>query len=432
MDRRFQFYVAAAGVSASVQQQVMQAILAEEQLPVSPMGLALHWEENLGLIQRTIQASDCFLLLLGASADLSALERQTAYAVAQGIPLLCFVQKDSVYTQPEAMLPSFRATPILRGILQGDGPIYPQLWQNPEELLLQVKKAVWKQAKKNTQPGWVRGTDFDMEKYCSELMRLTNRVHVLETINADLQQRNTRHPKLKVEPLADTPSYAGQRLNTSRLLYHKDVTIDGHTVYFTPKSIYMKDVTQGISYRDEDWVERFADPAAICQFRHVMQNGFPLKLLVRNLGTARATGVRLHCVFPKGLLVLSGEELIVRTTPKMIYYGANSFHNAQPQFFAPYWGTAEAPVEKRFLPFAELYQNPVLADLFNPIERDENSVFFQGNAYFHRDEILHKDARGIQGLYLLAEKPGKYTITCEVSCNECADTFVDKVYVVVG
>jgi hypothetical protein len=55
------------------------------------------------------------------------LERQTAYAVAQGIPLLCFVQKDSVYTQPEAMLPSFRATPILRGILQGDGPIYPQL-----------------------------------------------------------------------------------------------------------------------------------------------------------------------------------------------------------------------------------------------------------------------------------------------------------------
>jgi hypothetical protein len=431
MDKRFQFYVAAGGVSEPVLRRIMQVILAEEQLPVCPAGLGLRWAENRDLMERTIQASDYFLLLLGAGAELSALERQTAYAVAQDLPLLCFVQNSSVYTQPQALAHELRAAPVLRSILQGEGPAYPQLWQNPEELLCQVKKAVWKQAKKNTQPGWVRGTDFDMEKYCSELMRLTNRVHVLETMNADLQQRNTRHPKLKVEPMADTPSYAGQRLNTMRLLYHKDVKIDGHTVYFTPKSVYMADVSQGISYQDEDSVERFADPDTIHQFRHVMQNGFPLKLLVRNLGTARATGVRLHCVFPKGLLVLSGPELIGRTTPKMIYYGADSFRNAQPQFFAPYWGTAETPAEQRFLPFAELYQNPVLADLFNPVDRDENSVFFQGNAYFHRDEILHKDARGIQGLYLLAEKPGKYTITCEVMCNECVDAFMDKVYVVV-
>ena len=61
-------------------------------------------------------------------------------------------------------------------------------WSNPDELAGQVISSLARQIVRKSRPGWVRASEFDIEKSYAELLELTEKVRELESENADLRK----------------------------------------------------------------------------------------------------------------------------------------------------------------------------------------------------------------------------------------------------
>lgn len=73
-----------------------------------------------------------------------------------------------------------------------------KFWHNADELATQISVSLSRAISRNNRPGWVRTTEFDVEKSMAEIVRLTEKVHILEALNFDLKIENNRKPELKI------------------------------------------------------------------------------------------------------------------------------------------------------------------------------------------------------------------------------------------
>ena len=280
-----------------------------------------------------------------------------------------------------------------------------KFWKNADEFSAQLSQTLYKAMLRGNRPGWVRTTEFNIEESHARILELTDRVHMLEKLNADLKLENNRKPILWVEAKPDY-EYKDENLE-----------IKDNEIHFKVLPVYMKDVEQGIDYGDVAGRVVHCSAEDVRKYRHLCKNGFIVSFHIHNDGDARATGVRVHWEFPDELLVISLAELQELYEEENIQFSKNAYKDWKRRFFEPEGAVAEEG-GKKFISLDELSMNDEIADILDPSESNEVVSIFPSEVLFDKEEVRHLDWDLVSGVYVLPTEAGEFEIKVKIICNE--------------
>lgn len=361
-----------------------------------PVGMEMFgalYEDQWEVIKRDIDASDYYVLIIGKmfgsevpGEGISYTQKEYRYAVEQGIPVLAFIIKDDAdvaksfqETEKDRIekLKAFR-----KEVETGRTVSY---WSNPDELAWQVSTSLERQIRRKPRPGWIRASEFDIEKSHAELLELTEKVRELEAENADLRKitGEKREPKLKVELFQPV----------------KFEITDPEQV----PDYLRKAVDEGKTYKVMGAEHEAAELAADYEIRSYIMAGFAwLDFVVKNEGTCKATNVTVEIDVPDGLMIFETIDLGMYTKltiPKSI--------NGKKTVRLEGVRSREAREE-----FPEgLFSYPDV----DGWEADGNHIEIDV------DEIRHFSGKRCSDFFVTASKPGTYKLSCRMMCAEYVD-----------
>lgn len=393
-------------------------------------------KEQWQLITETIDASDYYVLIIrwkygsifneGADKGISYTEKELDYVVSTGVPVLAFIIAEDVpHTDAMREMDPDRAAALLRFISKVKTGRTVKQWHNADELASLLSQSLSKRIWRGDRPGWVRTTEFDIEKSHAEIIRLTERVHMLEALNADLKFEMNRKPVLYVE--------IRPGVTVDGTVHTENLTINGNSIRMQVLPINMRDANDGIIYKDAFGKDIHVEREEVRKFRYICLNAFALQFNVHNKGDARATGVRVQILFPNDLLVISEQELEEYLTPNTIFFRENAFQNWNLRFFAPSMPDGQETIapttaehnadicmekEDKFISLDELTMIGDIADLLDPAYNSESISIYPGELRLKNQQVGHKTRIPINGVYVLPTKPGKYEIICKIICDE--------------
>ena len=388
-------------------------------------------EEQWQIISETIDVSDYYVLIVGnrygsiiqdgEDAGISYTEKEFRYALKQGIPVLAFVIADNTTNHTtEAEPEKLYKLSLFKNAVKTDRVV--KFWHNADELASQLTASLYKAISRNKRPGWIRTTEVDVEKSLAEITRLTERVHTLEALNADLKLENNRKPELFIRSKKDIIE-EGEVAN--------DITIENGVVKFKVQTVYVEDALNGIRYKDYSGKECKANLNEVRNFRHVCKNGFSVLWHIENNGNVRATGVRVKMEFPNELLVISMSELMEKISEEPITFASDAYEGWNARFFEP--DSVAGKGEKLFLTIDELTTTDEIADLLDPAESEngegEGYEIFPSEVEYRNKEIQHLDKAWFRGVYIVLIAPGQHEIKCSILCNEYAEPVVQIITV---
>lgn len=423
MNKKYQVFISSTYEDLKTERQkIIDTVLSLNQFPVGMEMFAADNEEQWVTIKECIDCSDYYILIVGNRygtiiengeyKGFSYTEKEFKYALSQNIPVLAFVIANDaggypVESKPEkAMkLAAFKQT-------VKDGRVV-KFWHNADELAIQVSVSLSRAISRNNRPGWIRTTEFDVEKSMAELVKLTERVHILEALNSDLKIENNRKPELKIVCKLNVDE-DGNVLN--------DITIENGIIKFQCAPVDVSDIDGELLYRDSTGTEHRADAHEVKCFRYLCKNGFSVLFNIVNEGNARATGIKVKWKFPSDLMILSLSEVMEAITEDPFQFSENAYENWNARFFEPEGIVAHGD---RFISIDELFAVDEIADLLDPAmcegTREDGYDIFPGVVEFRTKEIQHFDSTFFRGMYILPTAPGKYQVECDILCNEYAE-----------
>lgn len=434
MDKKYQIFISSTYEDLKKERQkVIDAILTMNQFPVGMEMFSAADEEQWEIIRETIDVSDFYVLIVGnkygsiiqsgEDTGISYTEKEFRYALKQEIPILAFVIADDATnhhsfaeTDPDK---AYKIAQFKQTVKNGR---IVKFWHNADELATQLTASLYKSISRNNRPGWIRTTEVDMEKSLAEITRLTERVHTLEALNADLKLSNNRKPELFIRCKQDM-SEDGEIVN--------DIVVEGNVVKFNVQPVTVEDALNGLVYKDSRGKESKAGQDEVRNFRYICKNGFSVLWNIENNGNARATGVRVKLEFPNELLVISMNELMDLISAKTTTFAQDAYEGWDARFFEP--DDIEGNGEKIFLSIDELISTDTIADLLDPADcedgMNEGYSIFPGEVEYSNKEIQHLDKTWFRGVYIVPGAPGRHYIKCSILCNEYAEP-VEQVIVV--
>lgn len=393
MEKKYQIFISSTFKDLkNARLKVRDAILSMYHFPVGMEMFGALDEDQWEVIKRDIDASDYYVLIIGKmfgseapGEGISYTQKEYRYAVEQGIPVLAFLMKDDAdvpktYQETEKdrieKLKAFR-----KEVETGRTVSY---WSNPDELAGQVISSLMRQIYRKQRPGWIRASEFDIEKSHAELLELTEKVRELEAENADLRKitGEKREPKLKVElfqpvrfEIADPEPVPD---------YLRKAAYEGKTYKLS-----------GISGEHEA-----TELAADYEIRSYIMAGFTwLDFVVKNEGTCKASDVTVEIEAPDGLMFFETIDLGMYTEltiPKSI----NGKKTVR----------LEGVKEREEFPKG-LYSYQTA----NGWEADGNHIEIDV------DEIRHFSGKRCSEFFVTASKPGIYKLNCRMMCAEYVD-----------
>lgn len=434
MNKKYQFFISSTYEDLKVEREkAIYTILSMEQFPVGMELFSAADEDQWEVISQTIDTSDYYVLIIGnrygsiisdgPDAGTSYTEKEFNYAVSKHIPVLAFIMDESVaalssYDYDETPDKAAKLYAFKNKVKDGR---YVKFFKNPDELATYLSQSIYKALSRGNRPGWVRTTEFSIEESHARILQLTERIHTLEALNADLKLENNRKPELYISYRCDTDS-----MGDEKLIGNEPEIIEG-VVRFKVKSVYMEDVKGGLTYKDTWGREINVSENDIRLLRYFFQNGFLLLFHVVNDGTARATGVRVHMDIPDGLLVVSMQEIWDYIREPAINYSEEEHEGRMNTLYPPDEYETCDDAESPYVSIDELLTNEDIADLLDPGELDVSA----GEINLEFDEIKHKDSQFYRGAYLLLTRAGEFEIRCNIMCNELADEIEQIIKVVV-
>ena len=350
-------------------------------------------------------------------------EKEFDYAVSQGIPVLAFIIEKSVSMAPD----KYESDPLKKEKLDvfkekvKNSGRYVKFWKNKDNLESLISQSISKSVTRGRRPGWVRTTDFDIDKSHAEILRLTERVHTLEALNADLKKENFRKPNLwvDIQPGRDEDGK----------IYDEGTRLTSNGIHFTVVPIITTDVKNGLDYKDwaGRWVHESKDEVRL--LRYVYENSFVVYFRVHNDGDARATGVRVKLSFPNDLMVLSERELLEYRDEEAIHFEKDAYRNWRKRFENPKNIASVKENDNKFISLDELITVEDIADLMDPADMNEVVSILPGEILFDKNEVRHKDTDCIYGVCVLPTRAGQFTVKCEIICNEYAEVIKQDITV---
>lgn len=293
---------------------------------------------------------------------------------------------------------------------------YVKFWKNVDNLETLISQSISKAVVRGNRPGWIRTTDFDIDKSYAEILRLTKRVHTLEALNSDLRIENSRKPVLLVDVFSDSDQDTEKIENGIHLKVH---------------SIDLTDAENGIDYKDISGKLIHVEKEEVKLMRHVYENSVAVYFKAENIGDARATGVRVKLSFPQELLVLSVQELSEYRDEEYIRFSQDAYEGWDLRFESPEQ-SKNANDDHKFMSLDELITVDDIANLLDPADIREELSIYPGEVLFEPEEIRHKDYMLIDGIAVLPTCAGKFKIGCDVICNEFPDNVHTEIIVEVS
>lgn len=380
--------------------KVRDAILSMYHFPVGMEMFGALDEDQWEVIKRDIDASDYYVLIIGKmfgsevpGEGISYTQKEYRYAVEKGIPVLAFLMKDDVdvaksFQETEAKrikkLKEFRKEVETRRTVS--------YWSNPDELAGQVISSLARQIVRKSRPGWIRASEFDIEKSHAELLELTEKVRELESENADLRKitGEKREPKLKIELFQPVEFEISDPEPMPE--YLRKAAEEGQ--------VYK---SRGVGHRMV--VREASELAADYELRSYIMSGFTwLDFVIKNEGTYKATDVTVEIEVPTGLMVYETTDLGMYTNltiPGSIIGNKNK--PLRLEGVVAREGQEEFPDGLLSFPAVNGWEANG-----SHIEIDE-------------DEIRHYSGKRCSEFFATATKPGIYKLKCRLMCAEYVD-----------
>jgi hypothetical protein len=431
MEKKYQFFVSSTYEDLQEERDAaIHAILTMNQFPIGMEMFSAADDDQWTIIKEAIDSSDYYILIVGncyGSVDeetkVSYTEKEFDYAIAQGIPVLAFIIDKTAMLTPDKMECDGEKIVKLNAFKEKvkNSGRYVKFWRNKDNLESLLSQSISKAVIRGGRPGWVRTMDFDIEKSHAEILGLTERVHTLEALNADLKMQSNRKPNLWVDIRPE--------IDSDGKVIDEDTRVIENGIHFHVIPVDLSDAENGIDYKDFAGRSIHVEKEEVRLFRYVYGNGFLVYFRVHNDGDARATGVRVNLEFPKELLVLSKTELYEYLEQDKFKCSKDAYEGWNLKFSAPNRdGTVEETKEK-FITFHELSRIEDIANLLDPADMNEVVSIFQGEVTFDKKEVRHKEWNLIDGVCILPTRAGKFVISCEILCNEYPDSIKQEIIV---
>ena len=209
LEKKYQFFISSTYEDLKEERnKAIQAILTMNQFPIGMEMFSAADDDQWKIIKEAIDSSDFYILIIGnrygsieETTGISYTEKEFDYAVERKIPVLAFIVDSSVSMTAD----KFETVPqkivklnAFKEKVKQSGR-YVKFWKNVDNLETLISQSISKAVIRGNRPGWVRTTDFDIDKSYAEILRLTERVHTLEALNSDLRMENNRNPILTVD-----------------------------------------------------------------------------------------------------------------------------------------------------------------------------------------------------------------------------------------
>jgi len=453
MKKRYQIFISSTYLDlVDERQKVINTILSLDQFPAGMELFAAADEEQWQIITETIDASDYYVLIVGmkygsifeegSDKGISYTEKEFDYAISKKVPVLAFIiAEDATITPAKTEIDSSKVSKLMKfkKKVRNSGRNV-KTWRNADELCTLLSQSLYKAMLRGDRPGWVRTTEFDIEKSYAEILRLTDRVHTLEALNSDLKLENNRKPNLWVDVCSGMSADDGT------------IKIENGVIWLSVLPVDMTGAEDGVDY--QKYGENVhIDRNEVRLFRYLCLNVFSLCFRVHNDGDARATGVRVLIEFPKDLLTISEDELEKYIDSEELNISFSSFgedidanHEAWSlKFYSPDDAAetgnknedvhtdlnASSGTEDKFVSFDELTAIGDIANLLDPSYFNEVVSIYAGEVSFYKQEVRHKGHDDIDGLYVLPTRAGRFTINCRIISNEYPQVLNQDIIVVV-
>lgn len=273
---------------------------------------------------------------------------------------------------------------------------YVKFWKNIDNLETLISQSISKAVLRGNRSGWVRTTDFDIDKSYAEILRLTEREHTLDALNSDLRMKNNRKLILSVDVYSD--------LDEDGNPIEQDVETIENGIQLNVHSINMTDAENGIDFKDITGKLVHADNEEVKFMRHVYENSFPVIFKIQNIGDARATSVRVKLTFPNELLVLSTQELLEYRDEDYIRFSQDAYEGWDLRFANPN-PSEPSNDDNRFISLGELTTVNDIANLLDPADSNEALSIFPGEVLFKLEEVKHKVSVFFGGISILPTIP---------------------------
>lgn len=391
MEKKYQIFISSTFKDLkNARLKVRDAILSMYHFPVGMEMFGALDEDQWNVIKRDIDASDYYVLIIGKmfgsevpGEGISYTQKEYRYAVEQGIPVLAFLMKDDVdvaKTFQETDKDRIDKLKAFREEVETGRVV--SFWSNPDELAGQVSTSLERQIRRKPRLGWIRASEFDIEKSHAELLELTEKIRELEAENADLRKitGEKREPKLKVELFQPV----------------KFEITDPEPV---PDHL-RKAADEGKTYKEMGGEHEASELAADYEIRSYIMAGFTWPdFVVKNEGSCKASDVTVEIDVPDGLMFFETLDLGMYTEltiPKSI----NGKKTVRLK------GVKE---REEFPKGLYSYQTA------NGWEADGNHIEIDF------DEIRHLSGKRCSEFFVTASKPGFYKLNCRLMCAEYVD-----------
>ena len=187
MEKKYQVFVSSTYKDLSEErQEVMQALLELDCIPVGMELFPAADDDQWTLIKRLIDDCDYYILIVGGrygslnSEGLSYTQMEYEYAMLREIPIIGFLHK-----KPEEIpVGKSEKDPVLKQKLDDFKEKVQQkmcrYWENPIDLGSQVSRSLVKLIKDKPRPGWIKATYLPSEDLTKEILELKKQNELLQ------------------------------------------------------------------------------------------------------------------------------------------------------------------------------------------------------------------------------------------------------------
>ncbi len=199
MEKKFQVFVSSTYKDLSEErQEVMQALLELDCIPVGMELFPAADDDQWTLIKRLIDDCDYYILIVGGrygslnNDGISYTQMEYEYALAKEIPIIGFLHKnpDTIPVNKSEKDPDLlKRLNNFKDFVQKKMCRY---WDNPADLGSQVSRSLVKLIKDKPRPGWIKATNLPSEDATKEILELKKQI---EKLNVEIERSKTTGPE---------------------------------------------------------------------------------------------------------------------------------------------------------------------------------------------------------------------------------------------
>ena len=439
-NKKYQIFVSSTYKDlVETRNKVINSILALEQFPVGMEMFSAGDEQQWNIIQRTIDSSDYYLVIIGhrygsiePESGISYTEKEYDYAISKGIPVLAFIRDRNVTTCPEERETDPELTSRLEKFIDKAQKKMCQYWNAPDDLISKIPIALFKAFHQYQTIGWVRGNQAASPEMANELARLSKENSELR-LELEKYKKNDGIPELSV---------LFNNSNKLSLIYPE--TINGLKKVFQYQKITKDKIEEHLlPYITDEEIERFNTKIPTVEeinefnkkkteYELIFNHKLLLEISIGNIGNRKSNQIYVDIEFPNGVRVFN-EDFLDELSEPDLYIPENPLIKAHKEYMEKINPTIKRISElTKFASIGEMYATshlyPTYPDM-SKIRRLSNSLYYKDQSRslsirentisIYIEDLLHtRQVNFPHKVYIAPLKEGNFLIRYSVMCEQ--------------